>query len=266
MRKALPWLLILALVAGAAALLYLGWMQQRTPPPSLAEPVERDPEPAAPRIRYPIPPPSQAEAPPPLPALDASDATMLALIARLFGEPAVALFHPDNIVRRAAVSVDNLPREQVPPKYRLLRPVAGEFRARAAEEGKLYLSDDNYPRYTPYVTLLETVEPAAAVEAYIHFYPLFQKAFAELGYPDGYFNDRLVAVIDDLLATPVPRGPIELVRPSVAYKYADPRLEKLSAGQKTLLRMGPENAERVRAKLQEFRALLMARVGSPKTQ
>ena len=79
-----------------------------------------------------------------------------------------------------------------------------------------------------------------------------------MGYPNGYFNDRLVEVIDNLLATPDPKGPIALVRPNVMYTYADPGLEGRSAGQKLLIRMGPENAKAVKAKLTELRAVITA--------
>ncbi|HKC44456.1 MAG TPA: DUF3014 domain-containing protein, partial [Burkholderiales bacterium] len=68
-----------------------------------------------------------------------------------------------------------------------------------------------------------------------------------------YFNDRLVEVIDHLLATPTVTGPIKLARPWVLYEYADPALESRSAGQKALIRMGPENAARLKAKLREIR-------------
>jgi hypothetical protein len=93
---------------------------------------------------------------------------------------------------------------------------------------------------------------------YFHFYPLFQSAYQNLGYPNGYFNDRLVQVIDSLLATPQPSGPIELTRPNVLYTFADPNLEALPAGQKLLLRMGPDNAAVVKGKLKELRAAITA--------
>jgi len=79
-----------------------------------------------------------------------------------------------------------------------------------------------------------------------------------LGYPNGYFNDRLVQVIDVLLATPQISGPIDLVRPNVMYIYADPTLEARPAGQKLLIRMGPENAAVIKAKLVELRAAVTA--------
>ena len=65
-------------------------------------------------------------------------------------------------------------------------------------------------------------------------------------------------MIDSLLATPQPAGPIELTRPNVMYTFADPALEARPAGQKLLLRMGPDNAAAIKAKLVELRAILTA--------
>jgi hypothetical protein len=90
----------------------------------------------------------------------------------------------------------------------------------------------------------------------VHYYPLFQQAYRELGYPDGYFNDRLVVVIDHLLQTPDVTQPVALTQPNVMYEYADPALESRSAGQKLLLRSGPENETAIKAKLREIRAAL----------
>jgi Protein of unknown function (DUF3014) len=87
---------------------------------------------------------------------------------------------------------------------------------------------------------------------------LFQEAYQNLCYPSGYFNDRLVQVIDVLLATPQPSGPIELVQPNVMYTFADPALEARPAGQKLLIRMGPDNAAAIKSKLMELRALITA--------
>jgi hypothetical protein len=94
------------------------------------------------------------------------------------------------------------------------------------------------------------------VAAYVHFYPLLQQAYRDLGYPDGYFNDRLVAVLDNLLAAPQPAEPVALAQPKVLYEFADAALESLPAGQKILVRMGPANEARVKAKLAEIRRLV----------
>jgi hypothetical protein len=108
------------------------------------------------------------------------------------------------------------------------------------------------------IGVLRTIDATQLAHVYLHYYPLFQKAYEDLGYPSGYFNDRLVQVIDLLLATPQVTGPIDLVRPNVMYVFADAGLEARPAGQKILIRMGPENAAVVMAKLKEFRAVIAA--------
>ena len=108
-------------------------------------------------------------------------------------------------------------------------------------------------RYAPLVKIVQTSDSKQLAAMYKRYYPLFQEAYVNLGYPEGYFNDRLIEVIDHLLATPDVSGPIRLTQPSVHYQFADPSLEERSAGQKTLIRMGPANAAAIKAKLRELR-------------
>jgi hypothetical protein len=72
-----------------------------------------------------------------------------------------------------------------------------------------------------------------------------------------------VEAIDDLLAAPEIPGAIKLVRPKVLYLFADPALEELSAGQKIMIRMGVENAVRIKARLREFRQELTGQALKP---
>jgi hypothetical protein len=115
----------------------------------------------------------------------------------------------------------------------------------------------NYARYQPFIKVVESVDPKTLATVYFHLYPLFQQAYEDLGYPGRFFNDRLVEVIDHLLAAPEPQGPIELVQPKVFYQFADPRLEDLSAGQKLMIRMGPANERLLKTKLRDLRAELV---------
>jgi Protein of unknown function (DUF3014) len=69
-----------------------------------------------------------------------------------------------------------------------------------------------------------------------------------------------VEVIDHLLEAPELHRPALLSQPKVLYEFADPKLEDLSAGQKILLRMGRENAVKMKAKLREIREALVSRV------
>jgi hypothetical protein len=92
---------------------------------------------------------------------------------------------------------------------------------------------------------------------------LFQQAYIDLGYPGGYFNDRLISVIDDLLAAPEPKSPAYVSQPKVMFTFVDPKLEGLSAGQKILVRIGLDNELRLKAKLRDIRRALTEKAANP---
>jgi len=166
------------------------------------------------------------------------------------------LFNFNNFIDRLVVTVDNLPPTKLPVQRLPSKPPAGKFMVRKAADGSLEIDPDNYKRYTPYVHLIEGLNSQAIAKFYFHFYPLLQEAYANLGYKSAYFNDRVIAVIDELLATPDVSGPVKLIQPSVFYKYKDPRLESLSAGQRLLIRIGSDNSAKIKVKLRELRAAL----------
>ena len=72
-------------------------------------------------------------------------------------------------------------------------------------------------------------------------------------------NDRVVDTLDDLLATPDVAPPIAVTQPKVLYEFADPALEKRSAGQKIMLRMGADNMARAKRLLSAIRSELLRR-------
>ena len=127
----------------------------------------------------------------------------------------------------------------------------------AGEE--VLLNSNNSARYAPYVRVFETLDARTLARRYFDSYPLFQRAYAELGFAGQRFHDRLIEAIDDLLEAPELTGAVKLVRPKVFYQFADPELESLSAGQKIMIRMGPQNAAKVKAKLRDIRRELSAR-------
>ena len=133
----------------------------------------------------------------------------------------------------------------------------GAFAVEGPEEAPT-LDPANFERYKPLVQLIGAMDANQLVATYTRYYPLFQEAYESLGHPPEYFNDRVVEVIDHLLATPEIQGPIALARPSVLYEFADPQLESRSAGQKGLIRMGSDNARIVKEKLRVLRAALIA--------
>ncbi len=138
---------------------------------------------------------------------------------------------------------------------RPIKPTPSALMTTGADEA-LTLSPENYARYAPFIAIVRRVDTKTLVSLYRGLEPLFQQAYEELGHPNSVFHTRLLEVIRHLIATPDAPLEVKLVQPSVQYQYADERLEKLSAGQKVLIRMGRDNATVVKAKLRELEAAL----------
>ncbi|MDP3702658.1 MAG: DUF3014 domain-containing protein [Hylemonella sp.] len=273
-RIALAFLVTLALVGVVA---WLVWPQPAPPAPKpvpVTQPVSSPadvtatPVPSNDPIRHPVQAiDTEPAAPRPLPALGQSDARLQQELNALVGRKNVQTFVLlESFVRRVVATVDNLGREHAAPSMWPLHPTGGRFATLKRGEGEV-INPDNGQRYVPLVQFIESVDSRKAVQLYAALYPLFQQAYVELGYPKAYFNDRLVAVIDQLLGTPVIEGPLAVAlvevkgpiaseRPWTRYEFADEKLQSLAAGQKMLLRTGPVNHRRLKAKLLEIRGLL----------
>jgi len=244
---------VLVLLSGVA--LFISWRANHRPPAEAAPAAA----PAAPAsgIANPVPVPSGLTNAP-LPPLDASDKPLHDSMADLFGAKSTdELFRPEMLIRHIVVTVDNLPRKHLAVEMRPTKSLPGKFAVNGGDDNPT-VDPANYQRYVPYVHLLQSLNTQQFTNLYFHYYPLFQQAYENLGYPNGYFNDRLVAAIDDALAAPDVRGPVALVRPNVMYQYADPKIESLSAGQRLMVRLGPDNEASVKAKLQELRTAVAA--------
>lgn len=263
-NRDLKWLAVILLVVAVAG---AGWYFRDALLPQPEQQVVTLPEAAIvedgdkDEPRHPITPGEPAESVQreliPLPPLDDSDAYFVLELVDAFGADIEALLVKDALIDRFVATIDNLPRDHVAEKIRPVGRLSEAFRAdTAVDNGPIYLSPDNYQRYDPLVVRIAAADIDAVVDTYRRFYPLFQQSYEGLGYPDSYFNDRVVEVIDHLLTTPQIDEPIRLARPHVLYEFADPQLESLSSGQKLLLRLGPGNAAIVKRVLRELRAEL----------
>jgi hypothetical protein len=255
-------LLGLAVLGGVGGV----WWFTREPAPvsapaTAAAPVAPPAAPAEPAIRHPVeavPVPPPAEPAVPLPALGESDAFLFESLAGLVADPGWrTLLAGDFLIQRFVATVDNLPRRKLAPHLLPVRSAPATLRVEGGPD-RAILGAANYARYDAYVRVFSGMDAARTVQLYVQLYPLFQQAYRELGQPDAYFNDRLVEVLDHLIAAPDAAGPVELVRPKVFWEFADPALEARSAGEKLMIRIGPAHATTVRARLREFRALLAA--------
>nr|WP_298717570.1 DUF3014 domain-containing protein [uncultured Steroidobacter sp.] len=253
-KKWLYWAIPVVVAVAIGAALYYGrshrQAEQASQTPAVSVP--ETPAPAAePPVRNPL---EETPPPKPLPPLAESDPSLQESLSGVFGRALDPFLVPKNIVRHTVVTIDNLPRKKTAVQMWPVKPIGGELAAtREGNTEEFTLSAANYARYDPVIKILQNTDPAQIATLYKQYYPLFQEAYVSLGYPDRYFNDRLVEVIDHLLATPEVPGPIRLKRPSVNFEFVDPELEGLSSGQKLLIRMGSANAAIVKDKLRELR-------------
>ena len=271
-RRETPIGMIVAIGLVVLVAAFFGWrwyqQQQKPPEPTPVATAPNDgpaPAPAAEPTGPQNPVDALAPPDPALPALAESDSRVMKALAELIGgKNASEHLRSDGIVRRFVATVDNLAREQAPASAWPVQPTGQRFITDGPQGGTQTIAANNAARYNSIVLLAETVDPAKAATVYAKLYPLFQKAYEELGFPGRYFNDRLIAVIDHLLQAPEPSGPVQVrlvevkgdvpsTRPWVRYEYVDPKLEAMSSGQKIMVRMGPENERKVKASLRGFR-------------
>ncbi len=214
--------------------------------------------PAEPAIQHPVPP-SDAAPQGPLPSLGDSDPAIRDALGEVAGSNALMQYLvPDSIIRHIVVTIDNLPRQKVPVEKRPTVAVAGTFLA-VGDELHATLDPRNFARYEPMVGVVRNLDMqrlAAGLSALLS------------AVPAGLSEPRLS---ERLLQRPAGPGrstrcwrrrsrPVPLSSPgrTSCTHIADPTLEARPAGQKLLLRMGPDNAAVVKAKLTELRAIITA--------
>ena len=264
MKKSVSVVAAVVILGGiVAAYFYSQHQRQPEPVQAQAPPPAAPPAAPAPVVRQVI---ETVPAQPPLPVLSESDKFMLDTLADPVGNRSLMqFFHTERIIRNIVATIDNLPRNRAPLGVMPVKPAHGGFIAKDSGDDKT-IGPENAARYAPYVRIAEAIDARKLVEVYVRLYPLFQQAYEELGYPEGYFNDRLLVALDDLLAAPDLKEPVKLVQPKVFYQFADPGLEARSAGQKILMRIGGKNGAIIKAKLREINRQVMLHMHDKKVE
>jgi len=270
---------VLAVLVLVAVLWWLEQKQQAELVPELN--LEVPAEPQQPEPRHPLPRPETQLAPgideradgdisqekpqepepeteSPLPALTDSDTAILAALSDLFGDKFVQRWiKPEFVIARTVSIINSLDGEAPALKTRPVKTLDSEPLTKEIENGEtLRWTKANAGRYESLVSALESVTPGQAATRYARYYPLIQQAWNELGEAEPYFNDRLIDIIDHLLATPEVPLPFEVVPYEGQLHFADESLQEQSWGRKLLLRMGPDQATEVKHWLQDFRQAL----------
>ncbi len=214
----------------------------------------------APTVPSPGAAPAAASSPPlDLPSLDGSDSLVRELAKALSSRPQFGLWlAAEDLGRRWTGAVAAVLEDQSPRGYVDFLAPKGGFTV-VEKRGRSFIDAKSYARYDGFGEVVESLDAAACARVYRQLEPLFEAAFRELGAREGGFTKALGQAARKLLATPEPQGDVavrRVVKDVVVYEFADPKLESLSPAQKHLLRLGPDNGRKLRAKLREFVAAL----------
>jgi hypothetical protein len=239
------------LVAIGAAVYFLVWRKPSTAPADVRAATEQAVAPTAP-VR-PLP---EAGETIDLPPVDQTDAIVRELVSQLSSHPTVAAWlTTDQLIRNFTVVVDNLSTGRTPSGHLgKIRPT-GSFQVREDRNG-LWIDPRSYQRYDKYGDAIAALDARGSARLYATLKPRIEDAYRELGHPDGNIDPAVERALIDLLKTPVIDGEVALASRTVAYEFADPRLQSLSSAQRQLLRMGPRNVRLVQSKLREIAPLI----------
>lgn len=194
-----------------------------------------------------------------LPPLDQMDTFLRALLGALSNSPELAKWlATDDLIRQMANAIDRVSRGQSPSRdVPVLRP-EGAFRTRGTGAAQT-IDAESYRRFNGIALLLASLDPQAVADAYRTIQPRLDAAYRGLGRSEGTVHGALLAALDVLIATPIPKGPVRVrPGPGASLVFVDPELEGLAPAQKQLLRMGPEHLAKILPRLRALRAALAA--------
>ncbi len=235
---------------------------QPTPPPEpIIESDEQEPVPQPVAEPPPVEPESPPKEPAPpavkLPPLNDSDSEIRKTLSTLTpGQALVDLLVPQEIVRKFVLAINNVSKGELARKYPPISPPNTKFIARKLDKDKYIMSLNSYKRYDAYADIVSSLNPDVVATLYRQYYPLLEEAHRELGETKESFHSVLLKAVDHILEAPIKEGELNLIRPSVMYKFADPKLEKLSDPHKLMLRTGPQNTRKIQHALRELRKSL----------
>jgi hypothetical protein len=184
-----------------------------------------------------------------LPPLDLTDTLVREMLGALSSRPELAAWlATDGLIRNFVASVDAVANGSTPSAQ--LRPLAPArpFIVNSRGAGAT-IDPRSYERYDGIAATVDALDANGLAHAYSTLRPRLDEAYRELGYPDGKIDSAVERAVGHLLEAPLLERAVEVQRLAVFYQFADPRVERLSAAQKQLLRMGPGNQRLIQDKL-----------------
>ena len=187
-----------------------------------------------------------------LPPLDEMDPVVRELVRKLSSHPVVSAWLTTDSLILNLVAVTSRVANGVTPVAELksVGPVP-RFVTRTVRD-RTYIDRSSYRRYDRYAQAVSTLDARGVAELYNTLKPRIKEGYGRLTSGDDSFDPVLERAIVDLLKVPVVDGEVELYPHGTVWAFADPQLQDMSAAQKQLLRMGPQNVRTVQSKLREI--------------
>lgn len=168
-----------------------------------------------------------------------------------------SLMIPIDIITNSVVFIDNFSRGELVSRFSPLLKPSQPFTVTNIDKA-IVMQVESYQRYDKYAETVSRIDVDNFISLYQRLTPLIDQAYQDIGYPKGSFNNTLNKAITEVLDTPIIRYKIKLNAASVTYKFEDENLELLPDTQKLMLRMGPDNLQKVQQKLEEIQSELQA--------
>ena len=189
-----------------------------------------------------------------LPPLDETDALVRELVRALSAHPVAAAWLANERLIVNFVVVTGKIADGVTPAAELksIGPIA-PFQVRDARS--LSIDQSSYRRYDRYAQAVAALDAGGVARLYETIKPRVNEADRNFG-GAGAFDAVLERAIVELLQVPVVEGDVAIRPAGIGYALADPKLEGMSAAQKQLFRMGPDNVRAIQHKLREIASAL----------
>jgi Protein of unknown function (DUF3014) len=213
------------------------------------------------------PPPAEVDEPMPtnLPPLSELDPTVRSLVGELSSHPLVTRWLTGNgLAQQMAAIAHQVGNGRLPTRLLGAFRPSGSFSV-VERDGVTVIDPASHERYNAMADAVASLDPAFTARVYNTLKPRLEEAYQELG-EGGSLDAATSRAIGQLLSTPEVNSPAQVEERGGIYAFTDPKLEALTPAQKLLIRAGPENAARIKARIREIAQALNLSPDPPATQ
>ena len=165
-------------------------------------------------------------------------------------------FYTSDPIERIAAIVDSSSQGVVIHRMLALKPLKEKFPI-AEKERILVMDPTGYRRFDPYVEALVSIEASELRELFHEYRFYLEQAYAALGYQEEELDNAIIKSLDQIISAPTIKTAIGIVKHEAVYRFLDEDLEALPELHKQLLRMGPDNVEKIQSFAKNLRASLI---------